>query len=63
MFIPIYLSGLGNFLNPCYSLIMRLDMLHESSLGYKVNSFLNDFIWNLILKESRFMRDMGGFSW
>ena len=63
MFEPIYLFDLGNFVKPCYSLILRLDLLHESSLGYKVNSFLNDFIKKLVLKESRFMRDMGGFSW
>ena len=63
MFESIYLFDLGNFVNPCYSLILRLDILHGSPLGYKVKSFLNDFIKKLVLKESSFMRDMGGFSW
>jgi hypothetical protein len=63
MFKLICLFDLGHLMNPCYSLILRLDILHELSLGYKVNSFLNDFIKKLVLKGSPFVRDMGGFSW
>jgi len=63
MFELIYLFDLGHFVNPRYSLILRLDILHGSHLGYKVNCFLNNFIKKLFLMESPFMRDMGGFSW
>jgi hypothetical protein len=63
MFAPIYLFDYGDYVNPCYSLILRLDILHGSLLGNKVDCFLNDFIKKLVLKEPPFMRDMGGFPW